>query len=123
MVEIRKITTGPYTATETDSAQVPYLYPNAKIETEEAGPILDGSKMASRIGGMFEWYLGSAKIAATHTSSGRSTDRTASHEIAKVHWTSVNPDRVTRIDMALCEPSWPRRYVGDGEQSKGRSWL
>ncbi len=61
----RKCDNIPNTATETDSAQTPYLYPNARIEMEEAGPILDGSEIASRIRAMFECYLGSAKIAAT----------------------------------------------------------
>ncbi len=51
MVKIRKITTSTDTATAIDSAQTPYPYPNATIETEEARPIMDGSEMASRITG------------------------------------------------------------------------
>ena len=85
MEKIRKITTGPVTATE----------------TEETGPILDGSVMASGIETVFECCLGSAKMAATLTGSGRSTDRTASKEMAKVHRTSVVSEGVTRMDMTI----------------------
>jgi hypothetical protein len=84
MVTIRKITTGPDTATEIDSAQAPpYPSPNATKKKEKARLILDGSKIASKTGTMFECCPGSAKIAVTHTSSGRTTDRTVSNEITK----------------------------------------
>ncbi len=77
-----------------------YTYPRSS-EIRKKDRILDGFKMASRIGAMFECYLGSAKIAATHTGSGRSTDRTVSNEIAKVQWTSADLEGVTWIDMEL----------------------
>ena len=85
MEKIRKITTGPDTATE----------------TEETGPILDGSEMALGIETVFECCLGSAKMAATLTGSGRSTDRTASNEMAKAHSPSAGSEGATWMDMAF----------------------
>jgi hypothetical protein len=64
--------------------------------SDRAQPILDGSEMAPRIGAMFECFLGSAKIC-----SGRSANRTASNDIAKVQGVLVHPEGATWIDMAF----------------------
>ncbi len=77
MVKIRKMITGTDNRTEIGSARTLYPYPHAAIETEEAQAILVGSEQASKIGALFECFPGSAKIIATHTGSGRSTERTA----------------------------------------------
>jgi hypothetical protein len=86
---------------EMNSAQSPYPYQNATIETEEVQLTRDGSLMASETGAMLECYLGFEKMAATHTGSGPSTDRHASNEAVRVQWTSVDPAGATQIDMAL----------------------